>query len=130
MKISRATPVLFVDKVEATRDFFKRLGFEVLVEIPEDERVGFSLLQKDDVQLMVETRGNANEPAALRALSRGSRLAVVFVEVDDLDAVIGALGDAKVAVERHTTFYHADEITYEEPGGNLVTFAKMDRPAP
>jgi catechol 2,3-dioxygenase-like lactoylglutathione lyase family enzyme len=130
MKISRATPVLFVDDVEASRDFFKRLGFEVLVEIPEDERVGFSLLQKDDVQLMVETRGNANEPPALRALSRESRLAVVFVEVDDLDAVIGALSDAKIAVERHTTFYHADEITYEEPGGNLVTFAKMDRPAP
>lgn len=130
MKVSRATPVLFVDRVEDTRDFFTRLGFEVLVEIPEDDRVGFSLLQKDDVQLMVETRGNASEPPALRALSRESRLAVVFVEVDDLEAVIGALGGAKIAVERHTTFYHADEITYEEPGGNLVTFAKMDRPAP
>jgi catechol 2,3-dioxygenase-like lactoylglutathione lyase family enzyme len=130
MKVSRATPVLFVDNVEATRDFFKRVGFDVLVEIPEDECVGFSLLQKDDVQLMLETRGNANEPPALRALSRESRLAVVFVEVDDLDAVIAALADDKIAVERHTTFYHADEITFEEPGGNLITFAKMNRPAP
>jgi hypothetical protein len=26
-----------------------------------------------------------------------------------------------------STFYKADELTYEEPGGNLVTFAKFDR---
>ena len=130
MKVSRATPVLFVDDVEPTRDFLTRIGFEVVVEIPEDERVGFSLLQKDGVQVMVETRGNANEPAEMRALSRESRLAVVFVEVDDLDAVIAALGDAKVAVPRHKTFYHADEITFEEPGGNLVTFAQIAAPAP
>jgi hypothetical protein len=79
---------------------------------------------------MIETRGNANEPPALRALSRDSRLAVVFIEVDDLEAVIAAQKDAKVAVERHKTFYHADELTYEEPGGHLVTFAKFQAPAP
>ena len=66
-------------------------------------------------------------PAALQALSRESRRAVVFVEVDDLEAVIAALRGAKIAVERHTTFYKSDEVTFEEPGGNLVTFAKLDK---
>ena len=28
MRIASATPVLFVDRVEPTRDFFKRAGFE------------------------------------------------------------------------------------------------------
>ncbi len=50
-------------------------------------------------------------------------------EVDDLEAVIAKLQGSKVVVERHTTFYDSDEITYEEPGGNLVTFAKFARPA-
>ena len=97
MKVSRATPVLFVDHVEPTRDFFTRVGFEVVVEIPEDERVGFSMLEKDGVQVMVETRGNANEPPALRAMSRESRLSHVYVEVDDLEAVISSQKDAKIA---------------------------------
>jgi hypothetical protein len=127
MKISRATPVLFVARVEPTRDFLKKVGFEVVVEIPEDDRLGFSLLQKDGVQVMVETRGNSREPAALQALSKESRRAVVFVEVDDVAAAIAALADAKVVVERHTTFYDSDELTYEEPGGNLVTFAQFKR---
>ena len=127
MKISRATPVLFVDRVEPTRDFLKKVGFEIVVEIPEDDHLGFALLQKDGVQAMVETRGNAREPAALQALSKESRRAVVFIEVDDVDAVIAALRGAKVVVERHTTFYDSDELTYEEPGENLVTFAQFKK---
>ena len=127
MKVTRATPVLFVDRVEATRDFLLKVGFEVVVEIPDGDRLGFALLQKDGVQVMVETRGNIREPAPLQALSQESRRAVVFVEVDDVPAVIAALGGSKVVVERHTTFYDSDELTYEEPGGNLVTFAQFKR---
>jgi hypothetical protein len=127
MKISSATPVLFVDRVEPTRDFFKRVGCEVTVEVPDGDRVGFAMLVKDGVQLMVETRGNSNEAPALQALTRQSRRAGVFIEVDDLAAVIAALEGSTVVVERHTTFYNSDELSYEEPGGNLVTFAKFSR---
>jgi len=129
MKVSRATAVLFVGRVEPTRDFFQRVGFSVFVDIADGDHLGFVLLEKDGVQIMVETAGNANEAPAMRELSRQSRRAVVFVEVDDLDAVIAALEEAKVIAPRHRTFYDADEITYEEPGGNLVTFAKFSRPA-
>lgn len=127
MKFKSATPVLFVDRVEPTRDFFKRAGCAVAFEVPEGERVGFAMVTRDGANVMIETRGNANEPPKLQALSKESRRAVVFVEVDNLDAVIAALAGEKVVVERHTTFYKADELTYEEPGGNLVTFAKIER---
>ena len=125
MIVKRATSVLFVDRVEPTRDFFKRVGFEVIAEVPAGASLGFVILQKDGVQVMVETRGNQNEPAAIQAITRESRRAAVFVEVDDLDAVIGALAGSRVIVERHLTFYKSDELTYEEPGGNIVTFARF-----
>jgi hypothetical protein len=54
-----------------------------------------------------------------------SRHGAVFVEVDDLDAVVASLDGEKVLVERHKTFYDSDELTYMEPGGNLVTFAQF-----
>lgn len=127
MKLTSATPVLFVDRVEPTRDFFQRLGFAVAFDVPEGDRLGFAMVTRDGVNVMIETRGNAREPPTLQALSKESRRAVVFVEVDDLDAVIEALKGASIAVERHTTFYKSDELTYEEPGGNLVTFAKINR---
>jgi hypothetical protein len=129
MKISRATPVLFVDRVEPTRDFFTKVGFTVLFDVPlEGEgRLGFVGLEKDGVQVMVETRGNANEAPALREVTRSSRGSVVFIEVDNLDAVISALATQPALVERHKTFYGADEISFMEPGGNVVTFARFDR---
>ena len=128
MKITSVTPVLFVDRVEPTRDFFLKAGFEVMFDVPEGDRLGFVGLHHGGVQVMVETRGNSNEKEPFRGLTRESRRAVVFIEVDDLDAVIAALKGERIAAERHTTFYKADELTYEEPGGNLVTFAKIDKP--
>ena len=125
MKILSATPVLFVDHVEPTRDFFVRAGFNAIVEIPAGDALGFAILEKDGIQVMVETRGNAAEPRAMQQLSWESRRAAVFIEVDDVEAVIRALEGAKVAVARHPTPYGADELTFEEPGGNLITFAKI-----
>jgi hypothetical protein len=125
MKVNKAVPVLFVERVEPTRDFFVRVGFKVSAEVPAAKGVGFVILEKDGVEVMAETRGNENESAAIQALTRESRRAAVFVEVDDLDAAIAALKGAKVITQRHTTFYNSDELTYEEPGGNLVTFAKF-----
>ena len=126
-RIVRATAVLFVDRVEPTRDFFTKVGFTVMFDVPEGDHLGFVGLEKDGVNVMVETRGNANEGQAIRELTRQSRAAVVFIEVDNLDAVITALATEKAIVERHTTFYKADEISFMEPGGNIVTFAKFDR---
>src|SRR5689334_4852615 len=115
MNIKSITPVLFVDRVEPTRDFLMRAGFTVLFDVPEGDHLGFVGLAKDGVQVMVETRGNPNEGPKLQAITKQSRGAVIFIEVDDLDAVIAAMRGAKVLVERHTTFYKADEISYEEP---------------
>jgi len=127
MKIKRAAPVLFVDRVEPTRDFFKAAGFLVTVEVPDGDATGFALLERDGVQVMVETRGNANEGQALREITRGSKSAVVFIEVDNLDLVITALAKEPALVERHKTFYGADEISFREPGGNVITFARFER---
>lgn len=127
MKVTSITPVLFVDRVEPTRDFFQHAGFEVMFDIPEGDHLGFAGMSRDGQQLMIETRGNTHEDARLQQLSRESRRAVVFIEVDDLDALIAAMPGDRIVVQRHQTFYKSDELTYEEPGGNLVTFAKFDR---
>ena len=127
MKIKSAVAVLLVDRVEPTRDFFKLVGFAATVEIREEAGIGFAILDREAVQVMVETRDNEREAAALRNVTRESRSAQLFIEVDDLDAIIDLLRGSSILVERHSTFYGADEITYREPGGNLVTFAQFTR---
>jgi len=127
MKVKRVTAVLMVERVEPTAEFFKLVGFAATIEVREGSGIGFALLERDGTQVMVQTRDNERESAALRAATRQSRAALVFLEVDDLDGVIDALRAMAPLVDRHSTFYGADEITYTEPGGNLVTFAQFTR---
>jgi len=55
----------------------------------------------------------------------GGRSIVLFIHVDDLDAVEKATAGAPVIKARHKTFYGSEEIYVREPGGNTVGFAKM-----
>jgi hypothetical protein len=50
---------------------------------------------------------------------------MLFVEVENLDAVQQALEGIRPVVPRRTTFYGADELIVREPAGNVVTFAQF-----
>ncbi len=52
----------------------------------------------------------------------------LYVEVDDLDAVISAVKGAEVYMPVRTTFYGAKEIGVKEPAGHYVTFAQFAAP--
>lgn len=119
----KMTPVLMVDAIEPCLGFWEKLGFARTVEMPEGDRLGFVILVSGSVELMYQSTASvkADVPSLASSPMGGTNL---FIEVDDLDAVIAALGDAPVVFPRRKTFYGMDEIGVREPGGNPVTFAK------
>jgi hypothetical protein len=124
MKVTRITANLFVEEIEPCLEFWERLGFTRATEVPEGDRLGFVILTHGDVQIMYQTRASVgNDVPALAGTPMGGTL--LFIEVDDLDAVERALGDAPLITPRRTTFYGADELILREPGGNVVTFAQF-----
>ena len=63
---------------------------------------------------MYQTRATVMKDAPVLAdVPMGGSM--LFVEVDDLDAVAAALGDTEYVVPRRKTFYGAVEITVREP---------------
>ena len=119
------TANLIVEAIEPCLPFWvDRLGFEKIAEVPEGDRLGFVILKKGDVELMYQTRESVQKdmPALVDTPMGG---ALLFIEVDDLDAVERALEGADVVFPRRTTFYGAQEIGVREPGGNAVTFAQF-----
>lgn len=120
--IKKLTPILYVEAIEPAIPFWTALGFEKTTEVPEGDRLGFVILQHDGAEVMYQTRASVvSDVPALADTPIAS--AFLFLEVDDLDAVIEKLGDAPVVVPRRQTFYGADEIFVREPGGNIVGFA-------
>ncbi len=129
MTIRTITPLLTVDAIEPCLPFWTGLGFEVTVTVPHEDAVGFAILARDGVQLMMQSRasidadlGASGAPAGLGAELAGGT-ATLFIEVEDLEAVIPRLQGAEVVVPRRRTFYDMDEIFVRSPCGTLVGFA-------
>lgn len=123
--MQKLSPVLYVDAIEPALPFWvDRLGFEKTAEVPQGERLGFVILQKGGVEIMYQTRESVQKDVpALADTPMGGTL--LFIEVEDLDAVERALEGADIVFPRRTTFYGAQEIGVREPGGNAVTFAQF-----
>ena len=120
--LKKITPVLMVEAIEPCLLFWDKLGFTKVVEVPHGEVLGFVILVKDGVELMYQTRASVEDDVATVAASpMGGTM--LFIEVDDLAAVITEVGGAPVTFPRRTTFYGMDEVGVREPGGNPVTFA-------
>lgn len=124
MNIKKVTPLLYVEAIEPCLAFWSKVGFQKTVEVPHADGLGFAILQSGTIEIMYQTRASVADdvPPLAHSPMRGSFL---FIEVEDLDAIERALSGIEPVVPRRQTFYGADELIMREPGGNVVTFAKM-----
>jgi len=130
--IKKVTPLITVDAIEPCLPFWQRVGFEATVTVPHDDAIGFAILQRDDLELMYQTKasieadlGASGAPEGLgREMAGGT--STLFVEVDSLDEFLPKLGDSEVLVPRRTTFYGMDEIFVRAPCGTVIGFAAAE----
>ena len=83
------------------------------------------VLAKDGMEVMYQTIASVREDNAASADAVFVGGSCLFIEVDDLEAVIRATDGAPVVVPRRTTFYGMDEIGVKDPGGHVIIFAKQ-----
>ena len=123
--MNKLTPVLAVDAIEPALPFWcERLGFEVTVSVPNPDgnQLGFVILQRDAVEVMLQTR--ASIAADVPQLANASNRAALYLEVADVDAIARAVAGEEIVVPRRRTGYGADEIGVRAPGGHVVLFAQ------
>lgn len=129
MNVKKITPVLFVNEIEPVLPFWvDRLGFQKTAEVPEGNKLGFVILQKGGVEVMYQTYASVDKdmPAIAQAVRKGP--AFLYVEVDNLNAVIEAMKGAEVYLPVRTTFYGAKEIGVKDSAGHFITFAQFNAP--
>ncbi len=136
LRFESASPVLIVDAVEPTRDFFRdRLGFHEVAAVPHEDTLGFSMLEKDGVTIMVQSHASVIADVghdAARAVNEtlsGRGAMTLYLKVSNVELLVPSVADADVIVPLRTTFYGMHEITVREPGGHAVTFASERPPA-
>jgi hypothetical protein len=119
----KITPILIVDEIEPSLNFWvSKLGFEKTVEVPEGDKLGFVILQKEGAEVMLQSRSSVRKDAgaAADAIFSGSNL---YIEVDSFPDALERVKGAEVVVPERTTFYGMREIWVREPGRNVLGFA-------
>ena len=125
--INKSTPILHVKSVEPAIKFWtEKFGFKVTIEVPEGDHIGFAALENGDIELMYQTysgmKSDPNNPLA-DAVEKGPSF--IFMEVDNINKVLGKLEGGEIVQGLHETFYGSKEIVAKEPGGHFVVFSQL-----
>jgi catechol 2,3-dioxygenase-like lactoylglutathione lyase family enzyme len=116
---------LIVPSIEDCLPFYvERLGFEKTVDVPHGDKLGFVILRRGPLELMLQSRASVADDIA--ALAKDSFRAALYIEVDQLDPIRKALTDWPRVVPERTTFYGAREVIVRDPAGNVVLFASRE----
>src|SRR5207245_10998753 len=126
MNGQRITPLLLFKEIEPLIPFWvDRLGFTKTIEVPDGNKLGFVAFQKGSVEVMYQTYSSVEKdaPPSMSAEARKGPT-YLYVEVDDLDAVLAAMKDVKIVMPVRTAFYGMREFSVQDPGGHFITFAQ------
>lgn len=127
--VKKLTPVLFVNEIESVLPFWiVGLGFTKTAEVPEGNKLGFVILEKDGVEVMYQTYASADKdlPAIGADVRKGPTF--LYLQVDDLASVKAAVKRAEVYMPERKTFYGSTEIGVKDAAGHFITFAQFATP--
>jgi uncharacterized glyoxalase superfamily protein PhnB len=130
MNVKKITAVLLVNEIEPILPFWiDRLGFTKTIEVPNGNKLGFVALEKGSVEVMYQTYASVEHdaPPAMAAAARKGPT-YLYLEVDNLDAVLRAMQDVSKVMAERTAFYGMREFAVADPSGHFITFAQQAAP--
>ena len=127
-KFRRMASVLLVDRIEPCLDFWvDRLGFEVRLRVEGDLGLDFAILGRDEVEVVYRTLESIHQSSpGLVDGEAHQPWVVLYVEVDDLDAVLPRLEGVEVVVPLRESIVGAREILVREPSGRIVALTSHE----
>lgn len=130
MNVKRITAVLLVSEIEPQLHFWvDRLGFTKTIEVPDGNKLAFVAFQKGAAEVMYQTFASVEKdaPPAMAAPARKGPT-YLYIEVDNLDAVLAAMKDVAKIMPERTAFYGMREFAVADPAGHFITFAQPVAP--
>lgn len=119
------SPNIFVADVNATVEFYKQLGFESTMTVPEDgQDLVWAMMSNGNVSLMFQTFDSiAGELPQISRTSGGSLL--LYISLKDIQTFFDKVsGQVTVLKGLEKTFYGASEFSILDNNNYVLTFAE------
>ena len=129
--LKKLTPNLMVEDVQQTLAFYcDVLGFHVQMTLPEQPPFDFAIVQRDQVELMFQSRSSLSENVPVLLGQPIGASQTFYIEVEDLQKLYEALRNhVDIVVDLHTTFYGTQEFYFRDVNGYILSFSESAQPA-
>jgi uncharacterized glyoxalase superfamily protein PhnB len=125
-EVKKITSILFAEELEPCISFWtERLGFEKTVEVPEGDKLGFAILEKNGLELMYQSFASAEKDNAATGAAVRKGPSFLYIEVADLNVALQTTEGAEIVMPVRTTFYHSREFGIKDPAGHYLVFAQQ-----
>jgi uncharacterized glyoxalase superfamily protein PhnB len=125
-EVKKITSILFAEELEPCIRFWTEcLAFEKTVEVPEGDKLGFAILEKNGLELMYQSFASAEKDNAATGAAVRKGPSFLYIEVADLDVALQATEGAEIVMPVRTTFYHSREFGIKDPAGHYLIFAQQ-----
>jgi uncharacterized glyoxalase superfamily protein PhnB len=125
-EVKKITPLLFAEEIEPCIQFWtEKIGFQKTIEVPEGNRIGFVMLEKNGVELMYQNFASVDKDNAVIGATVRKGPSFLYIEVADIDAALGAIKGAEIVMPMRTTFYQSKEFGVKDPVGHYLIFAQQ-----
>lgn len=121
------TANFFVNDMNKTIDFYKQLGFNVVMTVPEEGDITWAMMTSGNVTFMFQAfQSLGNELPSISRQGGGSLL--FYIKTTEIRNFFEQIKDnVKVVKGLEKTFYGATEFTIEDNNGYLLTFAEDEK---
>jgi uncharacterized glyoxalase superfamily protein PhnB len=126
MNLKTLTPNVLVTSVNETVNWYKEnLAFQLIMSVPEEGKMDWAMVQRDEVALMFQTRESLTEDSGLFAdIPIGGSMSF-FTKMTGLDELHELIVDKSAIVkEPYITFYGMKEMMVKDCNGYYFTFAE------
>jgi uncharacterized glyoxalase superfamily protein PhnB len=121
------SPNIFVTDIKQTIDFYKQLGFDVAMTVPEQGDAFFALMTCGNVTFLFQTFESLGSELPVISRQKGGSL-LLYIKTTEIIKLFDQVKD-KVNVVKglEKTFYGATEFSIEDNNGYLLTFAEDEK---
>ena len=118
------SPNIFVRDIKATIDYYKHLGFEVVMTVPEEGDFVWAMMSCGNVSFMFQSFESLGSELPEISRQNGGSL-LLYIQIKEIrqyhDRIIDKVNVIK-GLEK--TFYGATEFAIQDLNGYILTFAE------
>ncbi|MBT8218825.1 MAG: VOC family protein [Bacteroidia bacterium] len=120
------SPNIFVKNINATIAFYKKIGFEVVITVPDEGEPSFAMMSCGQISFMFQTFNSLGDDLPEIQRNPGGSI-LLYIQLQKVKAFFDQIQDkVEILKPLETTFYGATEFSIVDNNGFVLTFAEIN----